>query len=54
MKPFVFYENRSLKGLEVDMIENFAKKIKLGIEYIVTNESLNGVFNSEDRAKGFL
>lgn len=51
IKPFVFYENRLLKGLEVDMIENFAKQFNLSIEYIVTNESLNEIFNSKDHAE---
>lgn len=40
-KPFVFYENHLLKGLDVDIIENFAKKFHLSIEYMVENDTVN-------------
>lgn len=47
-KPFAFYENGVLKGLDVNIVENFAKKIKLIIRYIHATESLNEVFLTED------
>lgn len=45
--------NSALQRLEVNILENFAKKFKLKIEYIVTNETLNFVFNSKTRFKRF-
>lgn len=46
-KPFAFYENQSFKGLDVLIVENFAKKYKLKIKYILANESLNKQFLTE-------
>lgn len=53
-KPFAFYENHSLKGLDVHIMENFANRFKLQIEYILTNETLNEVFSTNDRFEQFL
>lgn len=43
----------ALERLEMSILENFGKKFKRTIEYIITNETLNFVFNSESRFKGF-
>ena len=52
-KPFAFYENQSLKGLEVDIIENFAKRRNAKIKYIVTDAPLKEVFSSEEHFTNF-
>ena len=41
----------SLKGLDVQVIENFAKKMKLQLKYIVTNKTLGTVFDLEATGK---
>lgn len=46
-KPFAFYENGLFKGLDVNIVENFARKFKLKIQYILANESLNEIFLTE-------
>lgn len=43
----------ALKRLEVNILENFGRKLKLTINYIATNDSLNFVFNSETRFEQF-
>lgn len=48
MKPFVFYDKNTLKGLDIDIIENFAKKFKLKVKYITKNKSLNEAFSTQD------
>lgn len=45
--------NSALQRLEVKILENFAKKYKITIDYIVTNETLNFVFQSKTRSKRF-
>lgn len=52
-KPYVYEEKRSFRGLDVDIIENFAKKHNLKTEYVSANEPLRSVFNSEDRFNNF-
>lgn len=48
-KPFVFHDqNGILKGLDVSIIESFAKKHNLLINYVFVNVSLNYVFTNED------
>ena len=47
-KPFAFHENGVLKGLDVNIVENFAKKLILKVNYILANESLNYVFSTEE------
>lgn len=49
-------ENRSIQPferLERKIIDNFAKKLNLGVEYIMANEVLNVAFNSEDSFEQF-
>ena len=47
--PFAFHENGVFKGLEVKIVENFAKKLKLNVNYILANESLNEIFLTDGR-----
>ena len=47
--PFAFHENGVFKGLEVKIVENFAKKFKLNVRYIHATESLNEMFVTEGR-----
>lgn len=56
IEPFVAYSpNQStLIGLDVKIIENFAKQFKLETKFIVTNESLLEVFSSDQRTASFL
>lgn len=52
-RPFAFYENESLKGLEVDIIENFAKSRNAKIKYVATSAPLKEVFSSEELFSNF-
>lgn len=52
-KPFAFYENHSCKGLEVEILENFAKRQNLKVEYIVIGAPLREVFSSEEQFNNF-
>lgn len=56
IEPFVaFSPNRSTPiGLDVKIIENFAKRFKLKVNFIMTNKSLLEVFSSDGRAVPFL
>lgn len=47
-EPFVIYDRKSstLKGLDVDIIENFAKKFNLHVKFLLSNESLNELFEA--------
>lgn len=56
VEPFAFFEDDTpeLKGLEVKIIENFGKKFKFQIKFVVWNESLNEVFSSKNRTHNFL
>lgn len=45
-----FHSQRDMSALErldFKLIETFAKKFKLDIEYITTNETLNEIFGTE-------
>lgn len=55
-EPFVFIDNatQKLNGLDVKIIENFAKRVNLQVNYIITNESLNEVFSTEKSLMHFL
>lgn len=47
-KPFVILDkNGSPTGLDVSIMENFAKKFNIHIDYIVVNSSLNYVLTNE-------
>lgn len=50
VEPFVIYKSNQqpLKGFDVNIVENFAIKHKLNINFIISNESLNEVFSSDD------
>lgn len=50
-----YYHNtsHSFERLDLKLIENFGKKFKVHFEYIVTNETLNEVFSSEERFSRF-
>ena len=54
-EPFAYFDakNQSLMGLDVEIVNNFAKKFKLKVKYIVLNESLNELFTSENRIEPF-
>ena len=52
-KPFAFYENQSLKGLEVDIIENFVKRRNAKINYVAANSSLKEIFSIEELFDNF-
>lgn len=48
-KPFVFLdENGAPKGLDVLIIENFARKLNLKIDYFIVDSSLNYIFNDKN------
>lgn len=55
IEPFVIYNpNQStLIGLDVKIIENFAKRFNLETNFIITNESLLEIFSSDDRTTHF-
>lgn len=55
-EPFAYFDAKqySLKGLDVEIIKNFARKFNLKMNYFITNETLNEVFSSENRANDFL
>lgn len=53
-KPFIFHENKSLKGMEIELINGFANKFELNVDYIVANESLKEVFNNVNRSNQFM
>lgn len=52
-EPFVIYdkETSKLSGLDIDIVTNFAKKVNLQVEFIMANESLKAVLNSENRLR---
>lgn len=56
IEPFVaFSPNQSTPiGLDVKIIENFAKRFKLKVNFIMTNKSLLEIFSSDGRAVPFL
>lgn len=44
----------ALERLDLKIIETFAKKYKLEIEYIIANETLNEIFGSENGFKSLM
>lgn len=50
-KPYVFHENGSLKGMEVDIITNFAQKFHLKVNLVEVNESLKDIFSTHMMGK---
>lgn len=47
-KPFVkIDQNGSPVGLDVLIIQNFAHRFKLSVEYFIINDSLNSIFSNE-------
>lgn len=49
--PFGFFQENNIEvvpdGLDVLILENFAKKYGIRVEFIATNESLNTILHSE-------
>lgn len=56
IEPFVVYNPNQSKliGLDVEIIENFAKKFNFEVKFIMTNESVLEIFSSDDRTIHFL
>lgn len=52
-KPYVFDGRQSIKGVDVDIIENFARKLNLKAEYIIADEPLGEVFSNEQHFENF-
>lgn len=53
--PFAFFDpNGTPKGLDVLIIENFARKFKLKIDYLAVNTSLNHIFATKQDWNTFL
>lgn len=56
-QPFVMESDvrgSQLKGLDVSVVENFARKFQVKTKYIRSNESLNTVFNTEGAVQHFI
>lgn len=52
--PFVILnQNGAPKGLDILIIENFARKLNLQIDYFLVNISLNYIFIDEDSFNAF-
>lgn len=52
--PFVMQSGSAPpKGMDVSIIENFARKFNLQIDYVQSNESLNSAFFSANDYDGF-
>lgn len=49
-----FDPNGTPKGLDVMLLENFARKFSLDIKYVIMNTSLNGVFTDKKDWSSFL
>lgn len=45
-EPFLIYDRKlsTLKGLDVDMIHHFAKKLNLNVKFFLTEVNINEVF----------
>lgn len=53
--PFVYRSKTGkLKGLDILIIENFAKKLKFNVKYVEYNTSFNEMFSKEETFKNFL
>lgn len=44
---------RALKRLDVEIMENFGKMVKMKVLFTVANETLNDVFNAKNRFRKF-
>lgn len=57
-EPFVIYDKNSSipNGLDVDIINNFAKQFNLQVKFLIANENLNEIFanGDPDRLKSFV
>lgn len=56
-KPRQFHDAHKMSAferLDSKLIETFAKKYKLDIEYIVANDTLNEMFGTENGSKNLL
>lgn len=51
---FHFRDNTFLKGLDLIIIENFAQKIKHDVKYIVLNETLDDILDTEEAFTEFM
>ena len=52
--PFVILgRNRTSMGLDVQILENFAKKFHLQIDYVIINSSLNCAFSNGQHFRSF-
>lgn len=47
-------DNTFSKGLDLIIIENFAQKIEHDVKYIVLNETLSGIFDTEEAFTEFM
>lgn len=45
--PFFLRQSTSLRDLDVEIIENFAKTMKYQVKYIVINKTLGEIFDTE-------
>lgn len=52
-EPFAIHDSnrQSLKGLDVKMMDHFARKLHLEVKYIIANESLNVEFSLDDHTE---
>lgn len=52
MEPFVIYDGHSRRftGLDVDILENFAKKIHFEVEFVASTKHLNEIFCKENKS----
>lgn len=54
-KPFTYLDQNGVpKGLDILIIENFAKKFKFQLDFIIVNSSLNYIFTNEEYLRDFL
>lgn len=56
-EPFVIYDENSStpKGLDVDIINNFAKQFNLQVKFLMANENLNEISaNGNQRLRSFV
>lgn len=53
-KPFLtFNPDGSIRGVDVSILNNFARKFNLNIEYQFVNTSLNYILSSEEKLTNF-
>lgn len=54
-KPFTYLnENGIPKGLDVLIMDNFAKEFNFQLEFIIINSSLNYIFTNKENSDAFL